>query len=115
MERTNALHLELPEKTDFVSSDVGWTRQALILPKAVSLLKPGGSVLSLVKPQYEAEKGELLAGKGRVAPEAVPRILGRIRHLLEEMGLPFQGPLETPFLGDKGKNPEYMIAVGPVT
>ncbi len=37
MERTNALHVQFPEQVDLVTIDVGWTPQALILPKAISL------------------------------------------------------------------------------
>ncbi len=50
-ERTNALHVELPEKVGLVTCDVGWTRQEKVLPKALSLVAPGGYVLSLLKPQ----------------------------------------------------------------
>jgi 23S rRNA (cytidine1920-2'-O)/16S rRNA (cytidine1409-2'-O)-methyltransferase len=115
MERTNALHVEIPERVDFVSCDVGWTRQERILPKALSLVKPGGTVLSLLKPQYEAEKKtEILRGKGRVRPEAIPSILARVGTLLRELGIPFRGPVETPFRGDKGGNPEFFLALGPV-
>lgn len=50
-ERTNALHVEIPEKVRLATCDVGWTRQEKVLPKALSLVEPGGFVLSLVKPQ----------------------------------------------------------------
>ncbi len=59
MEKTNALHIELPEKVDFISIDVGWTPQKLIIPKALSLLKKDGDVVSLLKPHYEADKSLL--------------------------------------------------------
>src|SRR3989344_6185067 len=49
MERTNALHVQLPELVDFISIDVGWTRQQLILPHALKLLKPDGVIVSLIK------------------------------------------------------------------
>src|SRR3989344_8494735 len=39
MERTNAMHVTLPEKMDFITIDVGWTRQKLILPNVFANLK----------------------------------------------------------------------------
>ncbi|MHC4480407.1 MAG: SAM-dependent methyltransferase, partial [Planctomycetota bacterium] len=54
MERTNAMHVELPEPVDVVAVDVGWTKQRYILPNALKRLDAHGSVLSLLKPQYEA-------------------------------------------------------------
>lgn len=113
-ERTNALHVELPEKVNLVTSDVGWTRQAKVLPKALSLLRPGGYVLSLVKPQYEAEKGEMHKGKGRVLDSALERIVHDVGELAHGFGYDVRGPAMTPFLGGKGKNPEYFMLIGPV-
>ena len=119
MERTNALHAILPEPVDLVASDVGWTRQEKILPRALALLaRPGTGiaadplVLSLVKPQYEARPGEMVPGRGRVKPEACQRIAAAIRGLAERL-CPgrCEGPDETPFLGGKGKNPEYFLCL----
>src|SRR3989337_4533817 len=33
LERTNAMHVTLPEKADLITIDVGWTNQERILPK----------------------------------------------------------------------------------
>lgn len=113
-ERTNALHVELPEKVDLCTCDVGWTRQAKVLPKAMSLVKPGGFILSLLKPQYEAKKNEMTKGKGRVLDSALERITAEAKVTAESFGLPVKGPALTPFLGGKGHNPEYFILIGPL-
>src|SRR5437899_8186322 len=42
MERTNAMHAELPEKVARVTIDVAWTRQRHILPAARRLIENGG-------------------------------------------------------------------------
>lgn len=112
-ERTNALHVQLPEPVQLVTCDVGWTKQKKVLPKALSLLKPGGFVLSLVKPQYETEPDEMEKGKGRVKESALERIEHDVRQLAETFGHPVLGPARTPFLGGKGKNPEYFMLIGP--
>lgn len=62
MERTDALRVHLPEPVRLVAIDTGWTRQSLILPVARSLLAPGGEMISLVKPHYEADAADLADG-----------------------------------------------------
>ena len=113
-ERSNALHVEIPEKVRLVTSDVGWTRQEKVLPKALSLVEPGGYVLSLLKPQYEATRDEMEKGKGRVKDSALERITRDVKEAALSFGLPVKGPALTPFLGGKGKNPEYFMLIGPV-
>ena len=66
-ERQNALHAACPEPCDLVTIDVGWTRQEHILPAARRWLKPGGRVVSLIKPHYEAPKDVLRDGVVPVA------------------------------------------------
>ena len=110
MERTNALHVELPEPVDLITCDVGWTRQEKVLPKALTLLKPTGKILSLLKPQYEASKEEMEKGrKGKVKEEALEQILTRVRKCAEKTSLKLSGPSRAPFLGGKGKNPEFYF------
>ncbi len=110
MERTNALHVEIPEKVDLVTCDVGWTRQEKVLPHAISLLKTAGKVVSLLKPQYEAERSEMEKGrKGKVKEEALTNILQRVSGTATATGLKLSGPSRAPFLGGKGKNPEFYF------
>ena len=79
MERTNAMHVELPEAVDLVSIDVGWTRQKRILPAARRMLGPGGAIVALIKPHYEAEPALL---RGGVLPREL--VDGVVRRVLEE-------------------------------
>ena len=65
MERTNAMHVELPEKVDFISIDVAWTKQRNILPSARRLIADDRRLVTLIKPHYESE-AKLLARR-RVA------------------------------------------------
>src|SRR5438477_7628087 len=39
MEKTNAMHVKLPEKTDFISIDTSWTKLEKIMPNALANLK----------------------------------------------------------------------------
>lgn len=106
LENTNALHVVLPEKVALATIDVGWTRQELILPKAASLLAPCGSILSLIKPQYEAAEEEKKGG--RVCAERLAAILDRVRKMAESI-MTVRGIAVTPFRGRKGGNPEYFM------
>lgn len=65
LERTNArLLTELPESVDLVTMDLSFISIRLVLPVAARLLKPDGVCIPLIKPQFEAGRGEV--GKGGV-------------------------------------------------
>jgi 23S rRNA (cytidine1920-2'-O)/16S rRNA (cytidine1409-2'-O)-methyltransferase len=110
MERTNALHVVLPEPADLVTIDVGWTRQALILPHALELLAPGGQVISLLKPQYEATAKE--RRRGVVRPECWQEVVGRTVAELERLSLPLRAVAPLPF-PTPGGNREVFLLLGP--
>ena len=54
LERTNAMHLTLPETIELITVDVGWTPQSKILPNVAPMLASDARVITLVKPHYEA-------------------------------------------------------------
>lgn len=106
MERTNALEVELPELVDVAVIDIGWTRQRLVIPKALSLVKDGGVIISLLKPHYEAERRELY--KGKVNEELLPQIVERV---LKELPVKVEKIIESPIRGEKGGNIEYCMLI----
>ena len=82
LERTNARYLtheQVPEEPDFSSVDVSFISLKLILPAISGVLKPGGHVVCLIKPQFEAGK-EKVGKKGVVRDPAVH--LEVLRHFL---------------------------------
>ena len=107
LERTNALHMELPERVDLVTIDVGWTRQHWILPKALTLIKPNGQVLSLLKPQYEANPDE--RHKGVVKPQCYEAILERVRVDLHRLGIPIHQIIPSAIPGSGGNREYFML------
>ena len=108
MERTNALHATLPEKVDLATVDVGWTPQRLILPNAVKMLKPGGRIVTLVKPQYESQEEERV--RGVVKPECLEVVLDRVKSELLKIGIEIRETIESPILGEGG-NKELLALV----
>jgi len=109
MERTNALHVQLPELADLVTVDVGWTPQRLVLPVALGRIVPGGTVISLLKPHYEATEKERIRGK--VRDELVEGIVQRTISELAQAGIAVVQVVESPILGGKGKNREFLALV----
>jgi 23S rRNA (cytidine1920-2'-O)/16S rRNA (cytidine1409-2'-O)-methyltransferase len=109
LERTNAMHLVLPEPVDLVTIDVGWTRQRHVLPAARQLVKPEGRIVSLVKPQYEALDEERIAGV--VPEEKLGPVLVRVRIDVAETGLSILGEERSPIKGGGG-NVEYLWLLG---
>ena len=100
MERTNAMHVELPEPVDVVTIDVGWTPQQKILPRALSLLKQGGLVIALVKPQYESQEHERLGGV--VLDAHLESVLKRVRQTIHGCGAAIMGETNSPIKGTGG-------------
>lgn len=108
MERTNAMHVELPERVGVVVVDVGWTRQRHILPHALTLCAPGGPVLSLFKPQYEAPPE--LVRRGRIVDGAFEDVLSGALAELEQMGIAVRDVVRLP-QERKRKNPEAILHI----
>ncbi len=105
MERTDALHVVLPEPVQLVTIDTGWTRQARVLPVARRLLAAGGRVIVLVKPHYEAPPEWLREG---VAQEnKLQAILEGVGEAVARCGLILAGETESPIRG-RGGNREFL-------
>ncbi len=108
MERTNARYLErLPEPVDLVTMDVSFISLELILPRVVGWLGPGGEVVALIKPQFEAGRREV--GKGGVVRDAAVhrQVLQKVVSAAASLGLGMQGLIASPLLGPAG-NREFL-------
>ncbi len=105
MERTNAMHVKLPEAMDLICIDVAWTRQKNILPAARQMLDSQGIVVTLVKPHYEAEASQLR--KGVLAEEKIPAVLNAVKLDVERAGFSVAQDSTSPIKGAKG-NSEFL-------
>ncbi len=110
LERTNAMHVQLPEPVDLVTVDAGWTRQRHILPSAARMLGANGQILSLLKPHYEAPREWLR--KGVLDPEHVTDIAERIVGQLPRYGVRLLGHMESPLAGHAGNHERWLWLVG---
>ncbi len=111
MERTNAMHVALPEPVDLVTIDVAWTPQHRILPSALGMLKPDGRIISLVKPHYETDRSNLRHGV--LTPEGAKAAFDEVCGRIASIGLTITQWLESPIKGQKG-NTEYLVLLRPV-
>lgn len=106
LERTNALHVTLPEKCELISVDTGWTKQKAILPNVIKNLNENGVIITLVKPHYEAPQSYLRGG--RLMDEKMEEVLSIVKKDIEALNLQIKGFIESPILGEKGKNKEHL-------
>src|SRR3990167_2559388 len=107
MEKKNAMHVELPEKIDFISIDTSWTKLEKVLPNALKNLKASGTIVALVKPHYESHPRMLR--KGKLMDDFVPEILENVKGKIRGLGLEIVGEAESPLVGEKAKNKEYLL------
>jgi 23S rRNA (cytidine1920-2'-O)/16S rRNA (cytidine1409-2'-O)-methyltransferase len=111
LERRNIRYLqreEVQDETDLILIDTSFISIEKFLPSLLRFLKDGGSILSLIKPQFEVGKGEV--GKGGVVKDGAlhQKVMDRILKFSRELGLKVLGVTESPLLGPKG-NKEFFI------
>jgi 23S rRNA (cytidine1920-2'-O)/16S rRNA (cytidine1409-2'-O)-methyltransferase len=113
-EGVNARHLgvaDIGEKADLVTIDVSFISLGKVLGPAAALLKRGGKLVALIKPQFEA--GRKFVKKGGVVRESGvhERVKADIVRLATEtLGLRLLGLIESPLRGPAG-NKEFLIGL----
>jgi 23S rRNA (cytidine1920-2'-O)/16S rRNA (cytidine1409-2'-O)-methyltransferase len=116
MERTNARHLtpaSFPqpfEPFDLAVIDCSFISLRQILPATVGLLPPGGRVVALVKPQFEAGKAEADKGHGVIRdPRVHRRVLDELHTFVNDKSpLEWVAETESPLTGPAG-NKEFLV------
>jgi 23S rRNA (cytidine1920-2'-O)/16S rRNA (cytidine1409-2'-O)-methyltransferase len=112
LERTNARHLtplQVPEPVDVIVCDVSFISLLTVLPPALALAAPGARLAALIKPQFEAGKGQV--GKGGVVRDPALReeACAKVRDWLAARNdWRVLGLTESPIRGPEG-NVEYLI------
>ena len=113
LENTHAKELSdklITQPLDFVVCDVSFISITKALGPALSLVRPGGWLVSLIKPQFEAGRAAL--GKGGVVKTSEDRThaIHLVRSFLEsQMGWQVSSVIDSPITGPNG-NHEYFIA-----
>lgn len=110
MERHNALHAQIPELVDVVTIDTGWTRQSKILPAARKVLKPSGTVITLIKPHYESQIAK--TQRGVLSPQQSRAQLEEVMDYIEQNGWTVHAVIQSPIVGQSG-NMEFLAMLKP--
>ena len=99
---------DVGEAVELAVMDVSFISQTMIIPSLVSLIKDGGALVSLVKPQFEAGRAAL--GKNGIVKNSKDRYMATLRVLdsAESVGLSCRGFIRSPIKGGDG-NEEYLI------
>lgn len=110
-ENFNVRHMQagdVPEQVDIIVADVSFISLTLVLPGALTTLKPGGQGLVLVKPQFELSREEI--GKGGIVrePELHEKACQRVRDFIaSQPDLEWRGITESAIQGTDG-NREFL-------
>ncbi len=93
---------------DLIVGDLSFISQTLVWPAIVPLLKPGGSMLMLVKPQFELQPEHI--GKGGLVKDASSYALvqQRMTQACADHGLALRDYFESPITGGDG-NREFFV------
>ena len=93
---------------DLIVVDLSFISQTLVLPALVPLLQPGGTLLSLAKPQFELQPAQV--GKGGIVKDSAHFVLveQRLRDACAALDLTVTAWFDSPLLGGDG-NREFFI------
>lgn len=115
VERINIRYLEfsrIGEKVDLITADLSFISLTLVLKNLSRFLKEGGTMITLVKPQFEAGREEV--GRGGIVrdPETRLQTVRKVIQYGETIGLSATGVEESPIAGQKG-NIEFLVCFKP--
>lgn len=112
LEKTNIRDVDISifndESINFISIDVSFISLKLVLPKAYEFLSSGGTLVALIKPQFEAGKSNLNKN-GIVKSEKVRNgVVNDIQAFAQGLGFKILGVCQSMITGSKG-NVEYLM------
>ena len=109
-EGVNARYLkpeDFEEKFDLAVMDVSFISATKVLPAVVPLLVEGGSIVTLIKPQFEVGRGEVGGGGVVRDPAKRERVVEEVNEAARELGLEVVKVIESPIQGAEG-NIEFL-------
>jgi len=109
MERTDARTAALPEPVDLITADIGFTRQSEFIPHALTMVKPEGYIISLIKPQYEVSGRELV--RGRLTQDLTDRVVSRVVDQVRNLGGNVMEVFPSAVKGKDAKVQEFFMII----
>jgi len=111
-ERTDIRTIDLEElggPVDLVVGDLSFISLRTVLDALLALVRPGGDLVLLVKPQFEVGRAEASRGKGVIRdPEVRAAALADVRDALTGRGAVIMGEMTSPLKGGAG-NVEFLV------
>ena len=114
-EGVNARYLQpddFPTKFDLAVVDVSFISATMVLPAIVPLIKQGGVIVTLIKPQFEVGRGEVGGGGIVRDPAKRTQAIEKVSQAALELGLQLSGVIESPIQGAEG-NIEFLALYKP--
>ena len=112
LDRTNVRHLDVAAvggPVDLVTADLSFISLGLVADALLSVLRPGGDLVVLVKPQFEAGRETVARGRGIVRDPAVwAGVLDEVTSAFEVRGAAIMGLMVSPITGADG-NVEFLL------
>jgi 23S rRNA (cytidine1920-2'-O)/16S rRNA (cytidine1409-2'-O)-methyltransferase len=112
-ERVNARYLtdeDLPEPVALIVIDVSFISLKLVLPSVLPKLEPGGTLIALVKPQFEVGPDRVEKGGVVRDPAARRGAIDDIRAFVTAQGLTVTGEVDSPVPGPAGNLEALLVA-----
>jgi len=109
MERTNLRHLQaLPEPVSLATLDLSFISVLKVMPAVCRVLSLGGDVIVLIKPQFEAQKGQV--GRGGVVrdPAVHKQVIEKVTRGMQLLGFASHGAITSPIKGAASGNTEFL-------
>ncbi|KAF5798070.1 putative 23S rRNA (cytidine(1920)-2'-O)-methyltransferase [Helianthus annuus] len=108
IERTNLRYLtELPQKVDLVTLDLSFISILVVMPAVVNLMKEEATLITLIKPQFEARRSQVGGGGIVRDPLVHQEVREKIVKGVEDLGFQCNGWIESPLKGAEG-NIEFL-------
>ncbi len=110
LERTNLRHITLEtigQQVDMVTLDLSFISILKVMDAINQVLKPGGLLITLIKPQFEAEREQVGRG-GIIKDEQVHKeVINKVVAGIESYGYQSVGVTDSPIFGAQG-NKEFL-------
>ncbi|KAI3508033.1 hypothetical protein L1887_23032 [Cichorium endivia] len=115
IERTNLRYLtELPQKVDLVTLDLSFISILVVMPAVINLMKEEATLITLIKPQFEARRSQVGGGGIVRDPLVHQEVREKIVKGVEDLGFQCNGWIESPLKGAEG-NIEFLACFSRTT
>lgn len=109
LEKTNLRLLKkLPELVDLATLDLSFISLLKVMPAVSNLLKPNGRLVTLIKPQFEADRHDIGRGGLVKDDEVHQKVIAKIKTGMAEFGFQMIGVIDSPILGASSGNKEFL-------